>query len=43
VQILLVFLQFSSKFFSEESCLISAFSTKFFEKLRMIEIGHRGR
>ena len=43
VQILLVFLQFSSKNFSDESCLISAFSTKFFEKLRMIEIGHRGR
>ena len=29
--------------FFDESCVISAFTKKFFEKLRMIEIGPRGR
>ena len=41
-----VCLQFSSKllkFFFDESCVISAFTKIFFEKLRMIEIGPRGR
>ena len=46
LQISLVFLQFSSKllkFFFDESCGISAFTKNFFEKLRVIEIGPRGR
>ena len=46
IRIRLVFLQFSSKLlktFFGESCLISAFTKKCFEKLRMIEIGPRGR
>ena len=41
-----VCLQFSSKllkFFFDESCGISAFTKIFFEKLRVIEIGPRGR
>ena len=41
-----VCLQFSSKllkFFFDESCGISAFTKNFFEKLRTIEIGPRGR
>ncbi len=41
-----VFLQFSSKLlklFFGESCLMSAFTKDFFVKLRMIEIGPRGR
>ena len=29
--------------FFDESCVISAFTKNFFEKLRMIEIGPRGR
>ena len=41
-----VCLQFSSKLlkiFFDERCVISAFTKIFFEKLRMIEIGARGR
>ena len=33
----------TSQFFFDESCVISAFTKFFFEKLRMIEIGLRGR
>ena len=33
----------TSQFFFSESCLMSAFIQIFFEKLRMIEIGSRGR
>jgi hypothetical protein len=46
IQIRLVFLQFSSKLLKKifgESCLMSAFTKKFFEKLRMIERYPRGR
>ena len=46
VQISLVFLQFSSKLlkhFFGESCVISAFTNFFFEKLGIIKIGARGR
>ena len=31
------------QFFFDKSCVISAFTKIFFEKLRMIEIGPRGR
>jgi hypothetical protein len=32
----------TSQFFFDESCLISAFTKKFFGKLRMVEVGPRG-
>ena len=37
-----IFIKTSQLFFGE-SCLMSAFTKKCFEKLRMIEIGPRGR
>ena len=46
MQIWRVCLQFSSKllkFFFVESCWISAFTKKFFGKLRLLEVGPRGR
>ena len=46
LQIWRVCLQFSSKllkFFFVESCWISAFTKKFFGKLRLLEVGPRGR
>ena len=33
----------TSQFFFDESCLISAFTKKFFGKLRMLKVGPRGR
>ena len=37
-----IFIKTSQIFFFGESCLMSAFTKNFFEKLRMIEIGPRG-
>ena len=38
-----IFIETSQIVFFGESCLMSAFTKKFFEKLRVLEIGPRGR